>query len=110
MQDIEQTLIILFFFKKLLHKLSPLLCYVYIEALQLGSLPLTLSQATILVLLREDKDPRKCESYHPGCLIGCHCEILTKVLAIRFKSVMPTIIHIDQLGFTTGRQLFSNLH
>ena len=65
------------FFKKFKDKLAPLLHSVYIESLESGSLPPTLRQASINVLLKKDKDPDLCTSYRPISLInvdtGANC-------------------------------------
>lgn len=73
------------------------------------TLPPTMTQATISVLLKKGKDPLKCESFRPVSLLCCDYKILTKVLASRLESVMHTVIHPDQTGFITGRQLFGNI-
>ena len=57
------------FYKKFSDQLSPLLCKVYAEALQLGSLPPTMSQAIISVLLKKGKKPTLCDSYRPISLV-----------------------------------------
>lgn len=82
---------------------------VFEEALVSKSRPPTMAQATISVLLRKDKDPLKCESYRPISLLRCDYKILAKVLAARVEPVMSKIIHPDQTGFISGRQLSSNL-
>lgn len=97
------------FFKKFADNLAPLLKEVYREALESKSLPPTMTQATISVLLKKGKDPLKCESYRPVSLLCCDYKILTKVLAGRLESVMPAVVHPDQTGFIIGRQLFGNL-
>lgn len=97
------------FFKKFSGKLTPLLKNVYTEALERETLPPTMTQATISVLLKKGKDPLKCESFRPVSLLCCDYKILTKVLASRLESVMHTVIHPDQTGFITGRQLFGNV-
>ena len=97
------------FYKKFSVQLSPLLCKVYAEALQLGSLPPTMSQAVISVLLKKGKDPKLCDSYRPVSLVCCDNKILAKVLARRLETVLHKIIHPDQTGFIKGRQSFGNL-
>lgn len=97
------------FIKKFSFKLTPLLKNVYTEALERKTLPPTMTQATISVLLKKGKDPLKCESFQPVSLLCCDYKILTKVLASRLESVMHTMIHPDQTGFITGRQLFGNI-
>ena len=98
------------FKKKFSGKLIPLLKNVYAEALERETLPPTMTQATISVLLKKGKDPLKWESFQPVSLLCCDYKILTKVLASRLESVMRTVIHPDQTGFITGRQLFGNIH
>lgn len=46
-------------------KLASLLSKVSKEVLVSKSLPGTMTQGTISVLLKKDKDPLKCASYHP---------------------------------------------
>uniref|UniRef100_A0A1A8LYQ6 Reverse transcriptase domain-containing protein n=2 Tax=Nothobranchius pienaari TaxID=704102 RepID=A0A1A8LYQ6_9TELE len=97
------------FYKTFAPKLIPLLCRVFMEGLDKKALPQTMSQALISVLLKKKKDPLKCESYRPVSLLGCDYKILTKVLAARIELIINKIIHPDQTGFVTGRQLSSNL-
>lgn len=97
------------FYKKFASKVTPLLCKVSEEVLVKKSLPQTMTQATISVLLKKNKDPLKCESYRPVSLLNCDYKILTKVLSARIEPVMNKIIHPDQTGFIAGRQLSSNL-
>lgn len=51
------------FYKTFSVQLLPVLCKVYAEALQLGSLPPTMSQAVISVLLKKGKNPTLCDSW-----------------------------------------------
>ncbi len=97
------------FYKAFSVKLVPLLCKVYEEALQRKTLPLIMTQATISVLLKKGKDPLKCDSYWPISLLCSDYKILTKTLAARLEPTMHNIIHRDQTGFMTGRQLAGNL-
>uniref|UniRef100_A0A3B5R5U9 Reverse transcriptase domain-containing protein n=1 Tax=Xiphophorus maculatus TaxID=8083 RepID=A0A3B5R5U9_XIPMA len=97
------------FFKKFQDKLSPILHAVYKESLQKGSLPHTLTQASICLLLKKDKDPNICSSYRPLSLINVDAKILAKALAYRLESIVPTIVSHEQTGFVKGRQLFFNV-
>lgn len=90
-------------------QLLPVLCKVDAEALQLGSLPPTMSKAVISVLLKQGKNPTLCDSYRPVSLVCCDNQILTKVLAVHLETVLHKIIHPDQTGFIRGRQSFGNL-
>ena len=97
------------FYKKFSKQLSPVLCKVFAEALQQGTLPATMSQAVISVILKNGRDPNLCDSYRPVSLICCDNKILAKVLALRLEIVLQKIIHPDQTGFIRGRQSFGNL-
>ncbi len=97
------------FYKKFYAKLTPLLCKVFEEVLATRSLPLTMTQTTMSVLLKKNRDPLNCDSYCPISLLCCEYEIMTKVLAARIEPIMNKIIHPDQTGFVAGRQLPSNL-
>lgn len=68
-----------------------------------------MTEAIISVIPKKGKDPLKCESYQPVSLLGVDYKILTKVLAIRLDTVMPKIVHPDQSGFISGRQLYGKL-
>lgn len=80
-----------------------------IESLSNGSLPFTLRQASISVLLKKGKDPELCTSYRPISLMNVDTKVLAKALARRLEKVLPTIISQEQTGFIKGRQLFYNV-
>uniref|UniRef100_A0AAR2KU71 Reverse transcriptase domain-containing protein n=1 Tax=Pygocentrus nattereri TaxID=42514 RepID=A0AAR2KU71_PYGNA len=96
------------FFKKFEKKLGPLLLAVFEESLGVGSLPQSMTQASISLLLKKDKDPTSCASYRPLSLLNTDIKILAKALALRLEAVLPNIISSAQNGFIKGRQLFFN--
>lgn len=96
------------FYKAFAHKLVPILVRVYNDAFQKGQLPPSLTEASISVLLKKDKDPLLCSSYRPISLLNVDFKIMTKVLATRLQRVIPHLIHPDQTGFITGRHSFYN--
>lgn len=73
------------------------------------SLPPTLHQASISLLLKKGKDPHNCSSYRPISLLNVDVKILAKVLALCLESVLPTIVSSDQTGFIKSRHLFFNI-
>lgn len=97
------------FFKKFTHKLVPLLSKLYTEIFDKKALPPTMTQATISLLLKKEKDPLLCESYRPISLLNCDYKILAKILAGRLEKALSKLIHPDQTGFVVGRQISSNL-
>lgn len=68
-----------------------------------------MTQAIISVLLKKDKDPLLCGSHRPVSLLNCDYKILTKVLATRIETVVPTVVDADQTGLIPGRQSFDNM-
>lgn len=81
------------FYRTFSTKLLQYLCEVYKEAFRAKALPLTMTQATISVLLKKGKDPLRCESYRPVSLLCCDYKILAKLLADRLERVLDKIIH-----------------
>lgn len=97
------------FFKTFLDSLSPLLLNMFNESLQTGTLPPSLRQATISLILKKDKDPRYCKNYRPISLLCADVKLLAKVLARRLESVLPTVVATDQTGFVKDRHSFHNV-
>ena len=81
---------------------------VFREALLKGSLPPTLRDSVISLILKKGKDPLDCKSYRPISLIGCECKILAKILAARLNEVITYLIHQDQVGFIRTRNSADN--
>ncbi len=69
------------------------------QSLEHGSLPETMTQASIVVHLNKDKDPTSPGSYRPLSLQNADAKILAKVLAIRFEKLPPYLISEEQTGF-----------
>ena len=97
------------FYKKFSNQLAPLLLEMYEDSLQRGSLPPTLTQASISLILKKDKDPNLCSSYRPISLLNVDEKILAKTLAARLEDIVPSIISEDQTGFIKHRQSFTNI-
>lgn len=72
----------------------------YNEAFALGYLPDTLSEASISLLLKKDKDPLLCSSYRPISLLNVDFKILSKILVLRLETVVSPIIDLDQTVYT----------
>ena len=68
-----------------------------------GKLPNSFYEATIILILKPDKDATKIS------LMNIDAKILNKILANRFQQHIKKIIHHDQVGFTPGIQGFFNI-
>lgn len=97
------------FFKKFSEPLSPLLLSVFNESSVTLSLPVSMRQAIISLLLKKDKNPLNCSSYRPVSLLNADAKIFAKVLAKRLERVVPTVVSPDQTGFVKNRQSFFNI-
>ena len=97
------------FYKKFSTQLAPLLLDMFNHSLSIGTLPKTLTEATISVILKRDKNPAECSSYRPISLLNVDVKILAKILAKRLETGLPSVISEDQTGFIRARQLSSNV-
>lgn len=75
------------------------------DSLGKGSLPQTLNEANITLLLKPGRDPLKCNSYRPISLLNSD----VKIFALRLDTVIENLISKDQTGFVRGRHSFSNI-
>lgn len=96
------------FYKRFLKQLAPLLLKMFEHSLSTGTLPNTLTEAAISVILKKNKNPAECSSYRPISPLNFDAKILAKILAKRLETCLPSIISGDQTGFR-GRNLFSNI-
>lgn len=96
-------------FKTFTDQLSPILLSVYEESLLHGSLPLTTRQAVISLILKKGKESLDCDSYRPISLLNVDGKILSKILACRLETILPSIVAADQTGFIKGRHSFFNI-
>ena len=69
-----------------------------------GKLPNSFYEATIILILKPDKDATKIS------LMNIDAKILNKILANRIQQHTKKIIHRDQVGFTPGMQGFFKIH
>uniref|UniRef100_A0A3B3HDP0 Reverse transcriptase domain-containing protein n=1 Tax=Oryzias latipes TaxID=8090 RepID=A0A3B3HDP0_ORYLA len=97
------------FYKKFSNRLSPILLDMFNDSLSRGSLPQTLTEASITLLLKPGKDGKDCGSYRPISLLNCDAKILAKALSLRLESTIQDVISDDQTGFMPGRHLFKNV-
>ena len=97
------------FLKTFSDKLLPLLLNMFNDSLSRGTLPQTLTNALITLLLKPGKDANECGSYRPISLLNADYKILAKVLAIRLETVIHQVFSEDQTGFIRNLHSFSNI-
>lgn len=95
---------------KFSNKLSALLLDMFNNSLSHGSLPHTLTQASVILLLKPGKINTERGSYRPISLLNSDIKILAKALALRLETTMHDMISTDQTGFILGRHSFTNIH
>jgi hypothetical protein len=74
-----------------------------------GTLPSTFYEATIILIPKRYKDPKKKEDFRPIFLMNINAKILNKILANQIQEYIKTIIHHDQVDFIPGMQELFNI-
>lgn len=96
-------------YKQYGESILPHLLKVFNAAKQNGDLPQSMTRASIVLILKPNKDPLDSGSYRPISLLQTDVKILAKVLALRLNKVISTIIHTDQSGFMPQKSTAINL-
>lgn len=65
--------------------LLPELLATIMDAKDKGSLPPSMYEAVVIVLLKKGKDPSQPESYRRISLLTAHVKLLAKILAMRLR-------------------------
>ncbi|KAF7652414.1 hypothetical protein LDENG_00097160 [Lucifuga dentata] len=86
------------FYKTFFSKIAPLILSMFEYSFKQSTLPQTLTEVIIIVLLKPGKDPLDCNSYRPISLLNVDVKILSKLLA-----------SANQTGFIKGRHSFTNI-
>lgn len=81
----------------------------YFHALELKTIAPSLTEATIVVIHKEGKDPTEYQSYRPVSMLNGDLCRLTVILARCADQIITQTIHPDQTGFITRRHLGDNL-
>lgn len=96
-------------FKRYGDVLLPKLLEVFNRAIVEGRLPISMTEATIIVLLKEGKNPLDVASYRPISLLCSDVKIFAESLANRLKRIISKVEHPDQTGFIPDRSVSVNI-
>jgi hypothetical protein len=66
-------------------------------------------RGVINLIQKKDKDLRLLKNWRPISLLNTDYKILTKVMAVRLKTVLPSVIHPDQVAYLKGRYIGQNI-
>jgi len=87
-----------------------LLLQSFVYSLQTGSLSMDQRKGIISLIPKKGKDTLILGNWRPLTLLNTDYKILAKLLAYRFKNLLPKIIHDDQTGFIPGRYIGCNIN
>lgn len=79
------------------------------QILKDGALPPFWSEATLIPIVKPDKDPSSCVSYRPIALINVDAKIFTSILATRLQNIIEEYIHVEQTGFIPNQSMTDNV-
>ena len=97
------------FKKHLREELTPILHRLFQKIQNDERLRNSFYEASIVLILKPDKDTTKKEDFRPISLMNIDAKILNKILANRIQQYIKNIIHHDQVGFIPGMQGWYNI-
>lgn len=97
------------FYKEFHNLLLEPMMNMFNHSFECGTLPPSLREANISLILKKGKCPEDCASYRPISLLNVDLKILSKVLARRLEDLLPIIVREDQTGFIKGRNSYNNI-
>ena len=74
-----------------------------------GTLSISQRRGLISLLPKKNKILYQLKNWRPISLLNCDYKIATKAIAVRMKTVLPSIINPDQTGFLKGRFTGENI-
>lgn len=84
--------------------LSPTLQSVYSQAMFSASFPSEMLNAYVVTIPKPGKELTTPPNFRPISLLNMDVKLYAKILAHRLLPILPTLIILDQAGFTSRRQ------
>ena len=75
------------------------------ESFKYGEMSSSQRKAVINLIAKQGKDRTLIEIWRPISLINVDAKIISKVIAVRVKNVLPNIIHHNQTGYVKDRYI-----
>ena len=75
------------------------------ESYKKGKLTDSQRQAVITLLAKKDKNRAFLRNWRPISLLNIDYKIASKAIAQRIQKVLPSVIHSDQCGYVSDRQI-----
>lgn len=92
------------YYKCLSDLITPHLCNTFNHYTTMGKISKESQEALIVTLPKPGKSPDSPANYRPISLLNTDTKLYAKLLAQRLSTIIPQIIHPDQVGFVPGRQ------
>ena len=67
------------------------------------------TNSTFLALIPKECNPTSIKKFRPISLCNVSYKIFSKVLSLRLKQIIPSLISPNQGGFISGRQISDNI-
>ena len=97
------------FYQTFVEDLAPFLLKLFLESVEQGALPPTLTQGLITLIPKPKKDHLLIDNWRPISLLNTDYKVFASVLAKRLKNVLDPIIDETQSGFMRKRHISNNI-